>query len=86
MTINVKKKWYDAIRNGTKDVEYREIKDYWTKRLSKIKSGDIVTFRHGYKRTNGDIYAKVTKIDIGSCPYQGWSGDYYRIHFTKVKV
>ena len=84
MTFNLKKKWYDEILNGTKDVEYRKIKEFWTKRLSKIQCGDIVTFRLGYKRTNGDIHAKVTKIDIGSCPYQGWSGDYYRIHFTKI--
>lgn len=86
MTLNLKAKWYYAILFGIKDVEYREIKEYWTKRLSKIKSGDIVTFRLGYHKTHDDIRAKVTKIDIGSCPYQGWSGDYYRIHFTKVKV
>ena len=84
MTLNLKAKWYHAILFGIKDVEYREIKDYWTKRLSKIQSGDIVTFCLGYKRTNGDIHAKVTKIDIGECPYQGWSGNYYRIHFTKI--
>lgn len=29
----LKKQWYEKIKNGEKTVEYREVKDYWSKRL-----------------------------------------------------
>lgn len=31
----LKKEWYEKIKSGEKTVEYREVKDYWTKRLYK---------------------------------------------------
>ena len=31
----LKKEWYEKIRSGEKNVEYREVKPYWTKRLEK---------------------------------------------------
>jgi len=33
LCLTLKKKWYDAIVHGDKREEYREIKDYWTRRL-----------------------------------------------------
>lgn len=29
----LKKQWYEKIKSGEKTIEYREVKDYWTKRL-----------------------------------------------------
>ena len=40
-------------------------------------------FRLGYKRKHTDIVRRITKIDIGPCPYEGFSGNYFRIHFEK---
>ena len=31
--LNLKKKWFDMIKSGSKKEEYREIKDYWARRL-----------------------------------------------------
>lgn len=31
----LKKEWYEKIKSGEKTVEYREVKDYWEKRLWK---------------------------------------------------
>lgn len=31
----LKKEWYEKIKSGEKTVEYREVKDYWSKRLWK---------------------------------------------------
>ena len=31
--LNLKKKWFDMILSGEKTEEYREIKEYWIKRL-----------------------------------------------------
>lgn len=33
LTFNLKKEWFDKIKSGEKTHEYRELKDYWTKRL-----------------------------------------------------
>ena len=33
ITLTLKKEWFDMIRSGKKKFEYREIKDYWVKRL-----------------------------------------------------
>ena len=73
--------WFDEIEAGRKDIEYREIRPYWTVRIwerrDKIKT---VTFRRAY--TLKKLTRNVEKIDIGPCPYEGWDGEYYRIYFT----
>lgn len=33
LTLSLKKKWFDLIKAGIKKEEYREISDYWKKRL-----------------------------------------------------
>lgn len=33
LTLNLKRKYWEQIRDGEKHMEYREIKPYWTKRL-----------------------------------------------------
>lgn len=48
----------------------------------------IAVFRVGYPsnskpRKYPDIVRRITKIDIGPCPYPRWDGEYFRIHFTK---
>ena len=37
LTFNLKKQWFDKIKSGEKTHEYREVKPYWTKRLTKIR-------------------------------------------------
>jgi hypothetical protein len=51
--LTLKKKWWDMIASGEKKEEYREIKEYWWKRLTKgqysiFKQYDIVRFKNGY--------------------------------------
>lgn len=33
LTFNLKKEWFEKIKSGEKTHEYREVKDYWRKRL-----------------------------------------------------
>ncbi len=33
LVLPIQKKWFDMIRSGEKKEEYREIKEYWTKRF-----------------------------------------------------
>ena len=52
--LTLMKKWFDQIQAGTKKVEYREIKPYWTKRLfdeagNSVKY-DLIHFKNGYSK------------------------------------
>ena len=92
--FNLKREWYDKIASGEKIVEYRRVCDYWRKRVW-FKCGALkgyllfpnndrlAVFRLGYSRKYPDIVRRIVKIDIGPCPYIGWEGDYFRIHFEK---
>jgi len=53
----LKKKWFDLILSGEKKEEYREIKDYWQKRLCGSDPDDqgfyyfdTITFTNGYAK------------------------------------
>ena len=47
----LKHKWYDMIASGEKKEEYREIKPYWTKRLTYPCRYTYVCFHRGYTST-----------------------------------
>lgn len=93
--FNLKWPWYCQIANGEKLIEYRQVKPYWHSRLIKgIRNftGELIPkdwyaiFRLGYYGHNcayPDIVRRIVKIDIGTCPYDGWDGEYFRIHFEK---
>lgn len=43
----------------------------------------LAVFRLGYSRNHPDIVRRIVKIDIGPCPYDGWDGEYFRVHFDR---
>jgi len=50
LDLVLKKKWYDMIESGEKTEEYREIKPYWVKRLTSLRSGSLLfSHRNGYQ-------------------------------------
>jgi hypothetical protein len=52
--LTIKKKWFDLIASGEKNIEYREAKPYWDKRLCQdnglTKTFDEVHFKNGYNK------------------------------------
>ena len=48
MNFNLKKEWFEKIKNGEKTHEYREFKPYWNLRINKLKPGDVIVFCCGY--------------------------------------
>ena len=46
LTLNLNKEYFDEIKSGIKKEEYREVKDYWNKRLS--KKYDYIVIKCGY--------------------------------------
>lgn len=73
--------WFDQIAAGFKTVEYRQRCHKWQKQIIEKKPQKVV-FLKGYSAVK--IECMIEKIDIGPCPYIGWSGDFIRIHFTKL--
>ena len=47
--LNLYRKYFDAIVNGTKTTEYREVTPYWSKRLED-REYDVIKFRNGYAK------------------------------------
>ena len=79
-------RWFDEIRAGRKTVEYRAMGGKWDKQIWGQR--ELITharFQRAYDKNPKTILRRVTKIDIGQCPYPGWSGDYYRIHLELMK-
>ena len=62
LKLTLKKKWFDMILSEKKTEEYREIKDYWSKRLvAKVKVfGDYLPLNK-FMINNGFSY-QITKI------------------------
>lgn len=53
LTLTMKYKYFDEIKAGTKTEEYREVKDYWTKRLDG-KHFDVIELTRGRYVEKGD--------------------------------
>ena len=57
--LTLKKEWFDKILSGSKTVEYREVKHYWTKRLfqedGRSKKYDLIEFRNGYSKNSKKV-------------------------------
>lgn len=78
LKLTLKKMWYDLILLGVKREEYREIKEYWLKRLFDVQSPmsslatfgltpkdfTHVQFRLGYKKNAPTMEFQITDIDI----------------------
>jgi len=93
--FNLKKEWFDKIKSGEKKVEYRRICDHWIRRICEpeprgmffangrpIRRFKYAEFRLGYKKKE-TIKRRITNIDIGPCPYEGWNDkNYFRIFFN----
>ncbi len=49
--LSLKSEYFDAIQNGTKLEEYREVNEYWTKRIVGREYTDIVLTK-GYPKAD----------------------------------
>ena len=47
--LNLYRKYFDAIADGTKVFEYRQKTDYWKKRIEN-REYDVIQFRNGYAK------------------------------------
>lgn len=76
--------WFDEMTDLRKDVEYRAMTPHW-KRLIWDRRDEIAAARFSRGYTSETIIRPVIGIDIGPCPYDGWHGEYYRIHLGPIE-
>ncbi len=65
----LKKEWYEKIKNGEKTIEYREVKDYWTRRLfpNDLYDYSEIEPRRCYLQlgyTRNRLLAWITKVEV----------------------
>jgi len=89
LTLHVKRKWFLEMRSGRKKEEYRELKEYWTKRLVG-REYDRLVIMCGYPK-KGDYanmlffnYSGYRIIDDMIHPDTGMRGPVYAIKLGEV--
>lgn len=73
LDLVLKSEWFEKIKNGEKNIEYREVKKYWGERMWAKLPGfkqiyaqqivDKVLLSNGYKRKEQMLF-KIKKIEI----------------------
>lgn len=86
--LNLKRKWFDMILSGEKKEEYREIKDYWQKRLlvvdhsgPKFRHYDAINFKNGYKKNAPEFTVKLNKIGLCTGNVE-WGAEVGKVYFV----
>ena len=61
--LNLYRKYFDEIADGTKTTEYRDKTDYWKRRIEGRKY-DIIKFRNGYAKDAPTMLVEYNGYDI----------------------
>lgn len=70
LDLVLKAEWFDKIKNGEKNIEYREVKKSWASRIFETKPGektkqavDKVLLSKGYNRKEQMLF-EIAKIEV----------------------
>jgi hypothetical protein len=78
ITTTIEREWLAQIIAGTKKIEYREIKPYWTKRLGKVSVPFELRLINGMNRPIPEVTVLVHRVTkdrrVGN----------YRLHIKRV--
>tara|TARA_R100000773_G_C4193593_1_gene98572 strand:+ start:592 stop:849 length:258 start_codon:yes stop_codon:yes gene_type:complete len=66
--LNLYRKYFDAILDGSKTIEFRDITPYWSKRLEG-KHYDVIKFRNGYAKVAPEMTVEYRGINIDNGRY-----------------
>ena len=90
----LKKQWFDMILAGEKLEEYRELKEYYYKKIFvdfsnsnwsitdyDFKHFDTITFSHGYAKNRRQFVVKLKEIEIDKGRHQ-WGAEYGKYYFV----
>jgi hypothetical protein len=78
ITTTIEREWLAQIIGGTKKIEYRRIKPYWTKRFSRVSVPFELRLLNGMNRPVPEVTVLIHKITKDSR-----AGE-YRLHIKKI--
>lgn len=62
ITTTIKREYFAAIVDGSKRIEYRKIKPYWTKKLAKVETPFRLVLRNGMRVPVPVVTVRIDKI------------------------
>ena len=77
--LNLYKKYFDDIVNGTKTIEYRKKTDYWKQRIEG-REYDYIQFRNGYAKVAPTMLVEYNGYKVG---FNG-IGEEYQLEIGKI--
>jgi hypothetical protein len=78
----LKREFFASIVDGSKRIEYRTIKPYWTKRLRKLETPFVLVLRNGMRPPVPVVWVRIDRI-TPSPHGKATRGD-YELHIGKV--
>ena len=63
--LNLFRKYFDQIVEGTKTIELRDKTDYWKKRLEN-REYDVIKFRNGYAKDAPTMLVEYVGLNLGN--------------------
>jgi hypothetical protein len=78
ITTTLKRRWFAEIVDRTKRIEYRQIKPYWTSRLSKVRTPFRLILRNGMNPPIPVLTVRIDKI-----VRNGREGE-YELHIGRI--
>jgi hypothetical protein len=78
ITTTLKRRWFAEIVDRTKRIEYREIRPYWTSRLSRVRTPFRLILRNGMNPPIPVLTVRIDKI-----VRNGRKGE-YELHIGRI--
>jgi hypothetical protein len=78
ITTTIERQWLAEIIAGTKKIEYRQIKPYWTKRFEKVSMPFELRLLNGMNPPVPEVTVLIHKITKDRC------AGVYQLHINKV--
>jgi hypothetical protein len=83
ITTTLKREWFAKIVDGSKRIEYREIKPYWTSKLRKVNTPFRLVLRNGMSPPIPVLTVRIDRI-VPSPKGKARKGGDYALHIGRV--
>ena len=78
--LNLFRKYFDEIVEGTKTIEFRDKTDYWKKRLEN-REYDVIKFRNGYAKDAPTMLVEYKGYNIIDGVYELYLGKIIEVSY-----
>ncbi len=84
LTTTIKREFLDQIIAGEKTSEFRENKDYWEKRLSKLTVPFELNLRNGYAARVAEVTVLINKVKKYTRSTKFYDNGHYELLIAKI--